>query len=165
MHTFDKYLIPPLAAAAATVALAGSGWARDSVVNVSLWDKGAEAGMATGLGMGMTGANMSMAPMAIRLSTHSVAAGKVTFKVTNEAKDTIHEMVVAPIRSDAKPLPYIAAENEIDEKKVGDLGEVSELDPGQSGSLTLDLKPGKYVLFCNVPGHYMSGMWAELTVN
>ena len=35
------------------------------------------------------------------------------------------------------------------------LGEVSELDPGKSGTLTLTIKPGKYLLVCNVPGHYV----------
>ena len=42
--------------------------------------------------------------------------------------------------------------------------EVSELDPGASGSLTVALQPGKYLLICNVPGHYASGMWTEFTV-
>lgn len=37
--------------------------------------------------------------------------------------------------------------------------------PAPSGRLTLNLRSEKYGLFCNVPGHYMSGMWALLTVN
>ncbi|WP_245474327.1 sulfocyanin-like copper-binding protein [Mesorhizobium sp. M2A.F.Ca.ET.042.01.1.1] len=61
-------------------------------------------------------------------------------------------------------LPYIDAENRVDEDKAGDKGEVSELDPGASGTLTVDLKPGKYVLICNVPGHFATGMWTEFTV-
>ena len=44
------------------------------------------------------------------------------------------------------------------------LGEVSELDPGKSGTLTLKLDPGTYMLFCNIPGHYMAGMWTTVTV-
>ena len=44
------------------------------------------------------------------------------------------------------------------------MGEVSELDPGKSGSLTVTLNPGKYLLICNDPGHYVSGMWAEFDV-
>ena len=63
-----------------------------------------------------------------------------------------------------KPLPYIDAENQVDEDKVGDKGEVSELDPGKSGTLTVALKPGKYLLICNVPGHYSAGMWTEFEV-
>jgi uncharacterized cupredoxin-like copper-binding protein len=73
-------------------------------------------------------------------------------------------MIVAPIKDETTLLPYIDAENRVDEEKSGDLGEVSELDPGKGGSLTLDMKPGKYVLYCNVPGHYAMGMWTVLTV-
>ena len=61
-------------------------------------------------------------------------------------------------------LPFVANENRVDEEATHDLGEVSELDPGKSGSLTVDLKPGLYVLFCNVPGHFMAGMWTTLKV-
>jgi uncharacterized cupredoxin-like copper-binding protein len=50
------------------------------------------------------------------------------------------------------------------EEAAGHLGEVAELDPGAGGSLTLTLPPGKYVLACNLPGHFDSGMWTVLTV-
>jgi uncharacterized cupredoxin-like copper-binding protein len=45
-----------------------------------------------------------------------------------------------------------------------DKGEVSELNPGATGSLTVALKPGRYLLICNVPGHFASGMWTEFEV-
>ncbi|WP_281408400.1 hypothetical protein [Mesorhizobium sp. B2-3-14] len=41
---------------------------------------------------------------------------------------------------------------------------MSELDPGKSGTLIVDLKPVKYLLICNVPGHYGAGMSPEFTV-
>lgn len=164
MPSLTKFLLPPLTVLTTTISLAGTGMAHNSTVNVSLWDKGAEAGMATDLGMAM-GGDMSKATMGIKLSTNVVEAGKVTFEVANNSKDNIHEMVIAPVKGDNAPLPYVASENEVDEDNSGDLGEVSELDPGKDGSLTLNLKPGKYVLFCNVAGHYMNGMWALLTVN
>ena len=91
-------------------------------------------------------------------------SGKITFKVKNSSKDTIHEMIVMYRADSAAPLPYVDAENRVDEDKAGDKGEVSELDPGASGTLTVDLKPGKYVLICNVPGHFATGMWTEFTV-
>jgi uncharacterized cupredoxin-like copper-binding protein len=73
--------------------------------------------------------------------------------------------MIATYRQDpTKPLPYLDAENRVDEDKAGDKGEVSELDPGTSGTLTVALKPGKYVLICNVPGHFDSGMWAEVDI-
>ena len=71
-------------------------------------------------------------------------------------------MVVSPLKSDSEILPYITDENRVDEEKAGHLGEVSELDPGQSGELGIDLVPGKYILYCNIPGHFVSGMWTVL---
>jgi uncharacterized cupredoxin-like copper-binding protein len=47
---------------------------------------------------------------------------------------------------------------------VKTLGEVSDLDPGKEGKLTINLKPGEYLLFCNMKGHYQAGMLAHLTV-
>jgi uncharacterized cupredoxin-like copper-binding protein len=69
-----------------------------------------------------------------------------------------------PVRDPKDPLPYIDAENRVDEDAAGHLGEVSELDPGKTGALRLHLAPGKYLLFCNVPGHFANGMWTEVTV-
>jgi uncharacterized cupredoxin-like copper-binding protein len=55
-------------------------------------------------------------------------------------------------------------DNKVDEEGSVHLGEVSELDPGKSGTLTVDVKPGKYILYCNITGHYMSGMWTLIDV-
>ncbi len=38
------------------------------------------------------------------------------------------------------------------------------IDPGQTAKLPVDLKPGKYRLYCTVPGHAQSGMDADVTV-
>jgi uncharacterized cupredoxin-like copper-binding protein len=35
---------------------------------------------------------------------------------------------------------------------------------GQSKSLEVDLKPGKYTFFCTVPGHEQAGMKLQVTV-
>jgi uncharacterized cupredoxin-like copper-binding protein len=137
----------------------------DALVKASLWDRGGEMDMSRnmGLGMGMHG-KMHMAVMGIKTDHDSVPAGKVTFEVTNDSKDVIHEMLVAPVANADVVLPYNANENRVDEEAAKDLGEVSELDPGKSGALTLELKPGTYVLYCNIPGHFMAGMWTTLTV-
>lgn len=167
--------IPKLAAAASLAFALTLGWAApsaaDAVIKVSLWDKAdmmakMDFGRSMGMGMGPgMHRGMGMGPMGIKLDTDTAAAGKVTFEVTNISKETIHEMVVAPIESVDVVLPYNANENRVDEEAAKDLGEVAELDPGKSGSLTLELKPGLYVLYCNVPGHFMAGMWTVLTVN
>lgn len=71
---------------------------------------------------------------------------------------------MSQITSTDEVMPYIADENKIDEDAAGHLGEVAELEPGKSGSLGLDMKPGQYLLYCNIPGHYVGGMWTVLTV-
>jgi uncharacterized cupredoxin-like copper-binding protein len=137
----------------------------DATVNVSLLDKGGAMDLSKNMMMGMgVKANMKKAIMSIKIDKKTVPAGNVTFKVKNASRETLHEMLVAPIASEATVLPFIEAENRVDEEKSGGLGEVSELEPGKSGALTLELKPGLYILYCNVPGHYTAGMWTVLKV-
>ena len=73
-------------------------------------------------------------------------------------------MVVSPIKSDRTSLPCNHTEGRVEEDAAGHLGEVAERDPGKSDTLRLMLKPGRYVLYCNVAGHYALGMWTILTV-
>jgi len=156
-------LAVPLTALLTATLCAGASTAA-TVVDVSLWDKGAAMPMGSGMTYGIMGMNMSMATMGIKAAPATAAAGVVTFHVTNTSKDTIHEMIVMYLADPNRPLPYIDAEQRVDEDKAGDKGEVSELDPGASGSLSVVLKPGKYLLICNVPGHFASGMWTEFEV-
>jgi uncharacterized cupredoxin-like copper-binding protein len=73
-------------------------------------------------------------------------------------------MIVMYLEDPTSPLPFLTDENRVDEDKAGDKGEVSELEPGASGSLTVNLKAGTYLLICNVAGHYAAGMWTVFTV-
>ena len=81
-------------------------------------------------------------------STTSVPAGKVTFEATNVGQ-VPHELMIErmPIKMDAPGQPNEDAAQ----------GMIDDMGPGQSGSMTLNLKPGNYELFCNVPGHYAMG--------
>ena len=141
--------------------------AADTTIKVSLWDKGADSAMMDDAHMAMTGSmkmKMSAAIMGIKLDADSVPAGTVTFDVTNDSKDLIHEMVLSPLTADQEDLPYLADEYKVDEDAAGHLGEVAELEPGKGGALTIDLKPGRYIVYCNIPGHFVGGMWTVLTV-
>jgi uncharacterized cupredoxin-like copper-binding protein len=166
LQLLKRRLLPVLALALVT-AWAIPADASNTVLRVSLW--GDMAGtMRTDLGFGMTAdkgaTHGTNAKMGITIFRHSIAAGRVTFEVNNNAEKTIHEMLVIPLKNTGTALPYLKNENRLDETKIHSLGEVSELDPGKSGTLKLTLKPGKYLLVCNVPGHYAGGMWTLLTV-
>lgn len=159
-----------LAMAAMVLSLAGLPAVAATTVDVSLWDKGGDSmndlGKIPAMGIAMDGAAQkdAAATMGITLSAVSVPAGEVTFVATNASKETIHEMIVSPLADQTKPLPYTDAEMRVDEETAGHLGEVAELDPGKSGALTVTLEPGTYILYCNIPGHYVMGMWTLLTV-
>jgi uncharacterized cupredoxin-like copper-binding protein len=103
--------------------------------------------------------DVSLSEWKIAPSTPTVKAGKVTFDVKN-AGAVPHEMVV--IKTD-KPAGGLGSGSRVSEK--GSVGEVSDVAPGASGTKTLKLKPGKYVLICNLPGHYMQGMHTAFTVS
>lgn len=101
--------------------------------------------------------------MRIVLDRDVVKPGRVTLKTENLSKTLVHEVLIA--RDDGRnDLPYDATRAVVDERRAHSLGEVGDLPAGKSGSLTLDLKPGKYVLFCNEPGHFKDGMLTRLTV-
>lgn len=111
-----------------------------------------------------SGADMSMAPMAIEVSAATVPAGQVVFDVTNAGTDMLHEMVVSPLPADGAPMPFKYEDEEVDERAAVELGEVEDIEPGASKRLVLTLEPGQYMLYCNYAGHFTSGMWTILTV-
>jgi uncharacterized cupredoxin-like copper-binding protein len=150
---------------AATLLICAAPSFADSVVRVNLRDTGATTDLSKsmGLGMAMKG-DMKTAIMSIDINPKSVLHGKVKFNVTNSSRNVIHEMILSPVKDVNVPLPYIDKENKVDEEGSIHLGEVSELDPGKSGALIVDMKPGKYILYCNITGHYMAGMWTTIDV-
>ncbi len=73
----------------------------------------------------------------------TAAAGEVTFEMVNEGQ-TIHSFVIEGRESD---LRLEAASN------------------GDTDSGSLDLEPGEYGFYCDIPGHQAAGMEGTLTVS
>jgi len=136
----------------------------DTKILVSLWDAGDDMVASDNMRI-KHHPDLSKATMGVKMSTTDVVAGKITFVTFNASADNEHEMVVARLVDGNKGLVYNEDEARVDEKDANsNLGEVAELEPGKTGTLTLDLKPGTYVVYCNIPTHYASGMWTILTV-
>ncbi len=89
-----------------------------------------------------------------------VPAGPTTFTVENKGA-LLHEMVVVPAPDGAEALKE--ANGEASEE--GAPGEVADLPAGETGSITVTLPAGDYVLLCNLPGHFAGGMYTGFTVS
>lgn len=154
-----------LALAALAATLSGTTAFAESVVKVTLIDKltGGDLTQPLGLGMGMK-ADMTKAPMGVAVNPKTATPGAVRFDVTNLAASLVHEIQVARITDESQVLTYDQSRNKVDTEGLQVLGSVSEIMPSHSASLIIDLAPGKYLLFCNVAGHYMAGMWATIEV-
>ena len=102
--------------------------------------------------------------MSVRLDAATVKTGTITFVVTNEAKRTSHEMILVKLKAKGEALPLDKTRHRIDEKQINALGEISNLKPGATGQLKVNVPPGDYLLICNIRAHYEAGMMAPLTV-
>jgi uncharacterized cupredoxin-like copper-binding protein len=112
----------------------------------------AVAGSASASGSA-TGVTVKLKEFKILPSATTVKAGKVAFTVTNVGKIN-HEMVVMKSNLPPGKLP-VNAHHRVPEKGV--VGEAGDIHPGQTKKVTLSLPPGKYVLLCNIAGHYAAG--------
>jgi uncharacterized cupredoxin-like copper-binding protein len=76
----------------------------------------------------------------IALPSTEFKAGRIAFQVKNEGKIE-HDLAVKGTADKTKLIP-----------------------PGGTAELTVTLQPGKYELYCTVPGHEAAGMKIEITV-
>jgi uncharacterized cupredoxin-like copper-binding protein len=95
-------------------------------------------------------------------------AGLTTIEAPNEGAME-HELVLFKTNMNPAKLPTEANgdvdEEKLDESKAADeAGEIADVEPGETKSEEFNLTPGKYVMFCNIPGHYAQGMYGTLTV-
>jgi len=112
----------------------------------------------------------------VTLSEQTLPAGDIDVKVKNSGKE-IHELVFIKLDTDLASgrLPT-DRDGAIDEKKMNFgtiVQEFEGLDPGKKVKETVNLKPGRYAILCNmveqedsgkVEAHYSQGMHSLLTV-
>ena len=101
---------------------------------------------------------VSLTDFKIAPSISTASAGKVTFAATNAGKEA-HEMVV--VRTDTGPSGLLKGNKA---SEAGSVGEIGEFKAGATKQVTLNLKPGHYVLLCNLPGHFKAGMFKNFIV-
>jgi uncharacterized cupredoxin-like copper-binding protein len=93
------------------------------------------------------------------LSVASVKPGTVRFGVKNEGgMEHSFELIKTDLPFDQLPTADAKA------KEDGLVKQVKSLGVGKVQVVSADLAAGKYVIICNVAGHYQLGMRAALTV-
>ena len=101
----------------------------------------------------------------IRETAAVVPAGTVSFRIRNQGP-TSHEFIV--VKTDRAPdkLPLQSDGLTVDEKadRIDLIDEAEGLDIDDRQTLVLNLAAGQYVMYCNLEGHYLGGMYAALTV-
>ncbi len=124
-------------------------------------DNASSTPSATTSSTDQTAVKASLGEYFIKLDTPSVPAGSVRFDVSNDGK-LEHEFVV--IKTNLAPGKLPTKGGEAKEDVGPSPGEIPSVKPGQKKTLDVTLKPGKYVIICNLPGHYKAGQYIGLSV-
>jgi uncharacterized cupredoxin-like copper-binding protein len=110
-----------------------------------------------------TPVNVLLDDFRVRPDAAVVPVGTVSFRILNHGPTT-HEFIL--VRTDRAPdkLPLQDDGLTVDEEARGIdlLDEAGGLDIDESETLVQDLTAGNYVMYCNLEGHYLGGMHAEL---
>jgi uncharacterized cupredoxin-like copper-binding protein len=113
-------------------------------------------------GSAQRGINVKVRDFAIK-APKRMAAGEVVLQVTNRGPDT-HELML--VRVDGKEMPLRPDNLTVDETRLEPrtVDTLEDVYPDTVRSWKLQLTPGRYVLLCNMSGHYLGGMHRGLIV-
>lgn len=113
----------------------------------------------------VTLADVDANTMLLTPNPDTVAAGEVTFEVTNSGNKE-HEFVVFKTDLAIEDLPFDDSADKVIEDGPGvtHIDEIESVQPGETKTLTVNLDAGSYTLICNLKGHYRMGMRAPFTV-
>lgn len=138
---------------------------------------GASAGIvlafaATSCGGGGGAVDVTLQEFSISTDPTSIGAGEVEFSATNEGPDDTHEFVVFKTDLGITDLPVDENGAVVEDGEGVELiGEIEDVEVGDTKSVTLDLDTGNYVFICNIwdeeeqEAHYQEGMRTGFTVD
>lgn len=108
-----------------------------------------------------TGVAVTLSDFKIKPAETETPAGSVTFDLTNDGpSDHTFFMVKTDLADDALPV----ADHQVQVDQLDVVAQIDTFPAGTDRSLTVDLDPGTYVMFCNLTGHYESDMHTAFTV-
>jgi uncharacterized cupredoxin-like copper-binding protein len=130
--------------AAVAIPMVGCGSSNDNNSTSNAATPATTTGGAAATGAGGA-VNLTATDYKFNPSDPTVKSGKVTFTEKNDSQTT-HSLEIEDVTPGH------------DQELEGDVA------PGSSGTLTANLKPGKYEFYCPVDNHKEMGMEGEITV-
>jgi uncharacterized cupredoxin-like copper-binding protein len=131
------------AAVAVPIAGCGGGDNNDNGGDTSEAGQASTTGGAAATGPGGT-VDLSATDFKFTPSDPTVKSGDVSFDLKNDGQTT-HSLEIEDVNGQDQELE-------------------GNISPGQSGTLKVNLPPGKYEFYCPVDGHRQLGMEGEITV-
>ena len=101
----------------------------------------------------------------VQSARRTVRAGTVVLRVHNVGPST-HEINVdrTSLADSALPLKPDGLTVQEDSPQLQRIDSIEQLDLGATSEVTVKLKPGHYVFYCNLEGHYLGGMHVSVNV-
>ncbi len=97
-------------------------------------------------------------------SVNTAPAGEVIFNATNDGVVT-HNFRLARTDLPDDGLPVNPDTFMVREEELEIIARTTkDLSPGELEEVAVNLPPGRYVIFCNVAGHYEAGLHSEFIV-
>jgi uncharacterized cupredoxin-like copper-binding protein len=139
--------------------------ATGGIVFAGCGDDGNDSASTTTQESGRSALEIRMDDYSFAPKDSTATAGRVKITAPNDGK-VVHELVL--LKTNRDPGSFEVSGGEVDEKALEESGaeipgEIADVPPGKSKSMTVDLTPGKYAMICNVSGHYQRGMYGSLT--
>lgn len=94
----------------------------------------------------------------------TVRAGTVRLVVSNHGPDDHELAVVRAAIVDRLPMRRDGVTVDEDQIEYATAGAIEPQPPESASTLKLHLRPGRYILLCNMSGHYLGGMQRRLFV-
>lgn len=102
---------------------------------------------------------VDMKDYSVTLSVATVKAGSIKFGIRNlGGMEHQFDLIKTDLALDKLPIDGAKA------KEDGLVKQVKSIGQGKVATISADLAPGRYVIICNIAGHYQLGMRAELRV-
>jgi len=99
----------------------------------------------------------------IKPDVKTVTTGSIRFRAENQG-DVPHELEVFAIGKDLDIAKLPIKENKavVVASEIGEIEE-EDLPKGGKAEITFTFTAGRYLLICNIAGHYQQGMYADIT--